>query len=222
MKPQNSIPDPKNQEAFDIVRMVVELHKINRPFIIGITGAGGAGKTTFGVNIEKYFGSDNCVSIDLDDYLIDRETRGKLGLTGYNPRANKLFIARKNIEDIRLGKTIQKPIYNHSTGKILPYETIEPKKLVIIEGVTTLYSELSELNDLSFFLDALEETQIKSRIERDVNQRGYTPDEALELFQSLKPEYERFIAPTKDRASVIFRVEPDYIMHPIHINSKFK
>jgi predicted AAA+ superfamily ATPase len=80
MKPQNSIPDPKNQEAFDIVRMVVELHKTNRPFIIGITGAGGAGKTTFGVNIEKYFGSDNCVSIDLDDYLIDRETNPSIYL----------------------------------------------------------------------------------------------------------------------------------------------
>ncbi len=79
-----------------------------------------------------------------------------------------------------------------------------------------------ELNDLSFFLDAQEETQIKSRIERDVKKRGYTIEEALALFYTLKPEYERFIAPTKNAASIIFNVEPDYIMHPIHINPKFK
>ncbi len=222
MKPKNPIPDTKNQEAFNIVKFAVEKYKINWPYTIGITGAGGAGKTTFGQNIEKYYGSENCISIDLDDYLICREMRGKLEISGYNPKANKLFMARKNIEELKAGKTIQKPVYNHSSGQVLPDETIEPKKLIIMEGVTTLYPELAELNDLSFFLDAQEETQIKSRIERDVNKRGYTLEEALILFHSLKPDYERFIAPTKNIASVIFEVGPNYIMHPIHINSKFK
>jgi uridine kinase len=78
------------------------------------------------------------------------------------------------------------------------------------------------LNDISFFLDALEETQIKSRIERDVKKRGYTLEEALALFHNVKPDYERFIAPTKNSASVIFQVGPDYIMHPIQIHPKFK
>lgn len=222
MKPKNPIPDKKNQEVFDIVRLAVERYKTDKPYVIGITGAGGAGKTTFGQNIEKYYGSGNCVSIDLDDYLISREMRGKLEVSGYNPKANKLFLARKNIEELKVGKTIQKPVYNHSTGQVLPDETIEPKELIIIEGVTALYPELTELNDLSFFLDAQEETQIKSRIERDVKKRGYTLEEALALFYTLKPEYERFIAQTKETASIIFNVGPDYIMHPRHINPKFK
>ena len=221
MKPQNPVPDPKNKEAFDIVRFTVEKYKTNMPYVIGITGAGGAGKTTFGKHIEKYYGSENCISIDLDDYLISREMRGKLEISGYNPKANKLFAARKNIEDLKIGKAIQKPIYNHSTGQVLPDETVRPRELIIIEGVTTLYPELVELTDLSFFLDAQEKTQIKSRIKRDVTERGYTLEEALTLFHALKPDYERFIAPTKDRALIIFSVGPDYTMHPIYIDPKF-
>lgn len=222
MKPNNPVPDPKNSEAFDLVRWAVERFKTSKPYLIGITGAGGAGKTTFGKNIEKYYGPENCVSIDLDDYLLSREMRGKLEISGYHPKANKLFLARANIEDLKAGKPMQKPVYNHSTGKVLPDEIVAPRELIIIEGVTTLYPELAELNDLSFFLDAEDETQIKSRIQRDVKERGYSLEEALALFHALKPDYERFIAPTKDRASVIVRVSPDYIMHPLHIDPKFK
>tara|TARA_Y100000310_G_C20668177_1_gene808805 strand:- start:1238 stop:1912 length:675 start_codon:yes stop_codon:yes gene_type:complete len=222
MKPQNLLLDSKNQEAFDIVEFAVETYKKDKPFVIGITGAGGPGKTTFGKNIECYYGPEMCISIDLDDYLISREMRGKLEVSGYNPKSNKLYAARKNIEDLKTMKTIQKPNYNHATGKVLPPVTVGPKELIIIEGVTTLYPELIELYDLSFFLDAKEETQLKSRIERDVNQRGYTIDEALSLFHNLKPEYEKFIAPTKNLASVVFDVGPDYIMHPTHIDKKFK
>lgn len=222
MDPINPIPDSKNKEAFGIVKSIVRKYKSDKPFIIGITGAGGAGKTTFGNNIAKYYGFENCVSIDLDDYLIPREIRGKLGLTGYNPRANKLFEARNNIEDLCLRKTISKPRYDHSTGKVTNNETISPKEIIVIEGVTTLYQGLEELNDVSFFLDALEETQIKSRIERDINKRGYTLEEALILYESVKPDYVKFIEPTKKLASVIFEVGTDYVMHPTRINQKFK
>jgi len=222
MKPNNPIPDFKNKKAFDLISQAVEKYKTAQAYVIGITGAGGAGKTTFGKNIEQYYGSERCVSIDLDDYLLCREMRGKLEISGYNPRANKLFLARQNIEDLKAGKAIQKPVYNHSTGQVLPNETVTPKELIIIEGVTTLYPELAELNDISFFLDAQEETQIQSRIKRDVNERGYSLEEALPLFHAIKPDYELFIAPTKVKASIIFSVGPDYIMHLIHINPKFK
>ena len=222
MDPIALIPDAKNKEAFGIVENAVRKLKKESPLVIGITGAGGAGKTTFGNNLVRYYGEKNCVSIDLDDYLISRDERGKLELTGYDPRANKLSDERRDIEDLICRKTISKPRYDHSTGKILQNETITPRELVIIEGVTTLYEELRELNDISFFMDAMEETQIKSRIERDVKTRGYTYEEAMILFETLKPSYKRFIEPTKKFASVIVRVSPDYVMHPLHISKKLK
>lgn len=218
MEPSNPIPDTKNEESFMLVRAAVSTLKTRLPFVIGITGAGGAGKTTFATNIVHYFSPKNCLTIDLDDYLISREARGKLELTGYNPRANKLSLARKNIQDLKSRNSTTKPRYDHSQGIILPDEIVEPREIIVIEGVTTLYPELRELHDISFFLDAQEETQIKSRIERDVKQRGYTLEEALTLYESVKPDYQRHIAPTRGFASVIFEVGPDYVMHPVHID----
>lgn len=92
-------------------------------------------------------------------------------------------------------------------------ELVEPKPLLLFEGVTTLYPVLDDLYDISIFLDALEETQIKSRIERDVNQRGYSLDDALALYENLKPHYVKYIEPTKHKATIIGEVGPDYVIH---------
>lgn len=213
MKPLTQIPDPKNRIAFQILGELIIKYKTDSPLIIGITGAGGAGKTTFARNIVQYYGTDNCATIDLDDYLISRDERGKLGLTGYNPRANKLSLAREHIETLQQNKEINKPRYDHSTGKVLESEIMIPKPLIIIEGVTTLYDELKDLNHISFYLDAPETTQIQSRIKRDVETRGYTLEQALTLIDSVRPDYKKYIEPTKHFATVVFEVHLDYVMH---------
>jgi phosphoribulokinase len=214
MKSINNIPDTKNMIAFKILEeLITQNNNVAKPLIIGITGAGGAGKTTFANNIVKFYGSDTCLTIDLDDYLISRKERGKLGLTGYNPQANKLMLARDNIEELLLWKDIKKPRYDHKTGNIIKHEIIRPKPLIVIEGVTTLYDELRDLNKISFYLDAPETTQIQSRIKRDVETRGYTLHEALTLIESVRPDYKRYIEPTKRFATVILDVDLDYVMH---------
>ena len=221
MKPKNNIPDGKNTKAFSILKKAVD-RTTTGCLLVGITGAGGAGKTTFAQNVVHYYGNENSVTIDLDDYLLSREERGKLEVTGYNPKANRLYLARDHLESLGVGKEVYKPRYDHSTGKNLSEELVKPKPLIIVEGVTTLYPELRELFQISFFLDAFEETQLKSRINRDVNKRGYSLEEALALFEAIKPDYRRFIAPTKEHASVIFQVDTAYVMHTVHIDDRLR
>ncbi len=213
MKPINSVPDIKNERFFRIIAN--RLQSLDSAFV-GITGAGGAGKSTLAINLMNYFGEDNALAIDLDDYLVSRSERGRLGLTGYQPRANRLDLAREHILSLRSGASILKPVYNHSNGENTETELVGPKKLILFEGVTTLYPQLDDLYDVSIFLDALEETQIKSRIERDVNQRGYSIEEALALYENLKPHYVKYIEPTKEKATILGEVGPDYVIHQKH------
>lgn len=222
MKPITNIPDKKNELAFKLLEYAINQHKQEKPYVIAITGAGGSGKTTFGKNIEKSFGKKNCISIDLDDYLISRDKRKKLDITGYEPKANKLDDARKNIESLINYQTIEKPIYDHKTGTIKEKEVVKPRSIIVIEGVTSLYKELESLNNISFFLDAKEETQIKSRIERDVKKRGYSYQEAIDLFKKTRPDYYKYIEPTKNKASIIFDVNIKYIMKLTYYNEELK
>ena len=206
----NKITDLKNYKIFNLTS--AQLNNKDKA-CIGISGAGGAGKTTLSNNLVNYFGKNIALAIDLDDYLISREERGRLGLTGYQPEANKLNLARAQILELKKGNTIKKPIYDHSTGRQETFEIVNPKPVMIFEGVTTLYDELDDLYDFSVFLDALEETQIKSRIKRDVEYRGYTLDEALSLYKNLKPYYAKYIDPTKNKATILGEVGTDYVIH---------
>lgn len=219
----NPVPDSKNEHVYELVKRVLEkFYCSGEPFVIGISGAGGAGKTTFATNLTKFIGEELSLAIDLDDYLVSREERGKLEVTGYNPNANKLSLARSNLEYLKARKTAMKPRYDHTSGKVLPSEEVKPHEVIIVEGVTTLYPELKELYNLSFFLDASDETQIKSRITRDVKERGYTLEEAIALFKAVQPDYQRYIEPTKSFADIIFAVDTNYIMTPTHIAGRFR
>ncbi|MCF7872292.1 hypothetical protein K9L97_04635 [Candidatus Woesearchaeota archaeon] len=212
MKPSNDIPDTKNAAAFNLVKDNLS-EVIKKIYLVGITGAGGAGKTTFANNLVTYFGKENSITIDLDDYLISREERKLKNIVGYDLKANKLELARTHLSMLKDGQTIYKPRYNHSNGEILVDEIVKPKKLIVVEGVTTLYPQLKDLYDFTIFMDALEETQIKSRIKRDVKKRGYTKEEAMTLFEKMKPAYKNLIEPTKALADAVCVVDIDYIMH---------
>lgn len=216
------VPDAKNSHTYKHFATILPKSQSDHVFLVGIAGAGGAGKTTYANNLCKFIGAENALAIDLDDYLISRKDRGKLEITGYNPDANKLHLARQHLETLACGKAIRKPTYDHRTGELGPEQDVKPKRIVIFEGVTTLYPELRELYDCSFFLDAPDETQIKSRITRDVKERGYTLEEALKLFHAVQPDYRRFVEPTKAFADIICHVSPEYVMTVTHCAERFR
>lgn len=206
----NQIPDEKNREAFVTVDALLQNIQKER-VLICIAGAGGAGKTTFAKNLSHYL--TNSCSIDLDDYLLSREERGKLEATGYNPVANRLELAHQHLHALSQGISILKPVYSHKIGKVLPdAETVAAQPIVIAEGVTALYPELNASHDIGIFLDAPAETQIKSRIERDVNERGYSREEAMALFNRIQPDHQRFVMPSMQRADLVFRVSLEYVL----------
>ncbi len=189
--------------------------KVDRVVVIGVAGDSGCGKSTFLQRIIDLFGEDFVTVICLDDYhSLDRYQRKEQKVTALDPRANNFDLMYEQIRDLKSGKTIQKPIYNHETGLIDPPEKIEPNHVVVIEGLHPLYDErVRDLIDFSVYLDITDEVKIAWKIQRDMAERGHSYDDVLAAIESRRPDFEAYIEPQRGHADIVIQVLPTKLVN---------
>jgi phosphoribulokinase len=178
-------------------------------FTIGVAGDSGSGKTTFTQGVRCIFGSDLVTTITLDDYhRYDREGRKNRGITALNPAANRIDQLEQDLGLLKQGLPVEKPVYNHDTGKFDPPVTFFPKKILILEGLHTFFTH-SLRNNLDFllFVDPAQEIKYDWKIRRDISKRGYTAADVKRHIDERKPDYERYIAPQKEYADAVIGID---------------
>jgi phosphoribulokinase len=177
-------------------------------FIIGVAGDSGSGKTTFTNAIRQIFGPELVATITLDDYhKYDREERKRLDITPLHPDANNLSQLEADVARLKEGYAITKPVYNHATGTFDPPVPFASKKIIILEGLHTLFTpRLRELIDFSVFVDPDPEVKYAWKQKRDTNNRGYSPAEVAEEIARREKDYEAFIAPQRCLADAVIRI----------------
>ncbi|MDJ0687827.1 MAG: phosphoribulokinase [Xenococcaceae cyanobacterium MO_188.B32] len=183
---------------------------IEQPIILGIVGDSAAGKTTLTKGIAQVLGEDNVTVICTDDYhRYDRRQRAELGISALHPDCNYLDIIEQHLNLLKLGQSILKPIYNHSTGEFDPPEYIKPNKYVIVEGLLG-YSSRKMLNsyDVKAYLAPPESLRTSWKIKRDTRKRGYTEEQVLEQLRKREPDSEVYIRPQRKWADVIVSFYP--------------
>ena len=178
-------------------------------FTLGVAGDSGSGKTTFTQGVRSIFGNDLVSTITLDDYhSLDRDGRKEQGITALNPKANRIEQLEQDLLSLRLGVPVEKPSYNHATGKFDPPAIFRPKKILILEGLHTLFTPtLRKYLDFTLFVDPVKQVKYDWKILRDVDQRGYSRDAVLQEIAEREPEYERFIAPQKEYADAVIGID---------------
>lgn len=181
-----------------------------RVVIIGVAGDSGCGKSTFLRRLTDLFGEEFMTVICLDDYhSLDRKGRKEAGVTALDPKANNFDLMAEQIRDLKNGKVINKPIYNHETGEIDPPEQIKPNKVIVIEGLHPLYdARVRELVDFSVYLDISDEVKIQWKIQRDMAERGHTYEDILASINARKPDFSAYIEPQRQFADVVIQVLP--------------
>jgi len=176
----------------------------SRPIMIAVGGDSGTGKTTLCRGIDLIFGADRIETICLDDYhALDRVQRKAVNLTALDPRANNFAAMEEDLWALREGRGVDKPIYDHSDGTFKGPEHVEPKEIIIVQGLFPLYTRaLRSLFDVTVWLDP--ETEIKAnwKIQRDTLQRGYDKAEVLAEMEKRKPDIAKFIAPQAKHADL--------------------
>jgi uridine kinase len=181
-----------------------------KPFVIGIAGDSGAGKDTFSNAITNLFGKHSVSTISGDDYhLWDRQQPMWQVMTHINPAANDLESFAKNLIALTDGKNIQACHYNHDTGKMSKPFELKSNDIIIANGLHALYLPiLRQCYDLSIYLDIDEQLRTFFKLQRDINQRGYTKERVLELLAKRKPDSDQFIKPQAAFADLVLSLRP--------------
>jgi phosphoribulokinase len=178
-----------------------------RPIMIAVGGDSGTGKTTLCRGLDKIFGAERIETICLDDYhALDRVQRNAVGLTALDPRANNFAAMEEDMWTLREGRAVSKPIYDHSDGKIKGPETIEPKEIIVVQGLFPLYTRaLRSLFDVTVWLDPETELKVAWKVQRDMKQRGYTEAQVRAEIEKRQPDIRAHIAPQAKYADLTVR-----------------
>jgi uridine kinase/ribulose-5-phosphate 4-epimerase/fuculose-1-phosphate aldolase len=181
-----------------------------KPKVIGISGESGVGKSTIAEIIALFFGIDNTVVISTDDlHKWERTSKQWETFTHLNPAANNLELGDIHVESLSNGQFIYRSKYNHHTGYFDPPIKIEPKQIVIVEGLHSFYTDRSkQLLDLKIFIDTDEELRTHWKILRDTEERGYKYNVVLDTINKRKHDNILIREAQIKSADVIIKIVP--------------
>jgi uridine kinase len=178
---------------------------VNKPFIVGVTGGSGSGKTFFLKCLLQHFNDNQVSLLSQDDYYIP---------VGHNltKEENKLY-------NFDLPSAIDREQFGHDIAKLIGGETVLKKEytfnnsnaaarileiksapVIIIEGLFILhFEELSALLDYKVFIEANEQVALQRRMDRDLTERGYSnSDVNYKWMNHVLPAYHQYLLPFKD------------------------
>lgn len=195
--------------------LLQDIRESDRVFIIAVAGDSGSGKTTFSRGITRILGDEYVTSFSLDDYhSLDREQRKDRGITPLHPDANRLDLLAEHLEQLRSGRSIEKPVYDHSCGAIKGSIPFQPRPVVIIEGLHPFYTkELRHLTDIKIFVDPSRAVKRKWKLRRDVCDRGYAPSQVRKEILEREPDYKLYVDIQKIYAEIVIKIQ-ESAFHP--------
>ena len=177
--------------------------------LIGVAGGSGSGKTTVANNLVKAFKCEDVALIEQDAYYREftNMTLDKKRKVNFDhPDSIEFELLKKHIEDLKNGKSIERPIYDFATysrkeGSV----KINPSKIIVVEGILIFaVPKIRELFDVKIFVDTDADEMILRRIERDMNERGRSFESVkTQYLTTVKPMYLEFCEPSKRYADVI-------------------
>ncbi len=180
-----------------------------KPFVIGVAGGSGSGKSTVTREVLKSIGPNMAAVVMQDDYYLDQShlsppDRRK---TNYDhPAAFDWALMVQHVQALCHGEAIEMPVYdfaadNRSSNTI----TVKHSPVIVIEGLFALYdADLRAMMSLKIFVDTAADVRFIRRLQRDMAERGRSAQSVINQYlETVRPMHKQFIEPTKRRADVI-------------------
>ena len=181
----------------------------NKPFVIGVAGGSGSGKSTVMREVLASIGPDMVAVVMQDDYYLDQthlspEDRRK---TNYDhPDAFDWPLMVQHMQALRRGEAIDMPTYDFVKHNRAPTTVVvNPAPVIVIEGLFALFDpDLRKMMSLKIFVDTAADVRFIRRLQRDITERGRSTESVIaQYLETVRPMHKQFIEPTKRNADVI-------------------
>jgi len=180
-----------------------------KPFVIGVAGGSGSGKTTVIRRIVESLGDDQVSLIEHDRYYRDREDlrlEERAALNYDHPDSLETDLLVEHVNALRIGQAVRVPVYDFARhARTAETITVEPRRAIIVEGILIFTDPaLRRLMDVKVFVDTDDDTRFIRRLQRDISERGRTVASVIEQYLgTVKPMHLEFVEPSKRYADVI-------------------
>ena len=196
--------------------------------VVLIAGPSSSGKTTFAkrLAVQLFACGKKPVSIELDNYFVDREKTpvDKEGNYDFEHiKAMNMRLLSKQMNALLHGEEVELPRYDLQSGKSLKSGTrlkLSPDNIVIFEGIHALNPMLTkdvpDENKFKIYASALTtimldhhnyipttDNRLLRRIVRDHKYRGCTAEQTIRQWPSVRAGEEKWIFPYQEEADVM-------------------
>jgi len=183
---------------------------MNKPFIIGIAGGSGSGKTFFLKCFLKHFSDSEVSLVSQDDYYFpvppDMTAEENKHFNFDLPDTIDHQHFEDDIQSLLEGRSITKKEYTFNNPSAIPKMLeIKSAPIIIVEGLFILhFKKIAEELDLKIFIDADDVVALQRRIKRDLVERGYSHDDVMyKWVNHVVPAYREFLLPYKNECDQV-------------------
>lgn len=179
------------------------------PFVLGVAGGTGSGKTTVARAILETVGQDKITLIEQDSYYRDVDWRSEAELLHHNfdhPSAIDSDLMTAHLHALKAGHAVEVPIYDFVRHRrTARTRRIEPQRVVLVEGILIFVEPpLRDLLDFKIYVDTDADIRLIRRLGRDMSERGRTVQDVLRQYlETVRPMHLEFVEPSKRWADVI-------------------
>lgn len=195
----------------------------NKRIMIGITGESASGKSTICKTIASIIeGFDMPVTIlTTDNYFNDIselvkkygsfDTLRDNGFDIDSPENFQLDVLKEDLETISQGDNIYSPVYLlNGTGISLPKSRlVESNKVVVVEGMASMYKDVKDIFDIKVYVEADLETRKERFLTRAYTERNQDLENAKKHWDYIIGAGEKYVKPARKDADIIINGDAD-------------
>ncbi|WP_419393133.1 uridine kinase family protein [Cytobacillus praedii] len=201
----------------DIVNWVKFMDK---KIIIGISGHGAAGKTTFANRLVNLFNETEVNYINTDPYIVSSDIRKRTKIdyiyqnenhhykmTACHPSAHHLPSLERDVQMVREGLDLYTIATHYGKSELISSK----QKVTIVEGMSVAFIH-PDLFDLKIYFYTDGETELVRRSSRDIAERGTDINYLRQSHEERRIQYELFMHPYSQRFDIIIKNSNEEVM----------